>query len=286
MKKLKTDLTDEELKRLYLDEKISAGKIAERYGLLPSWVHRKLNRLGVKKRSRKDYDLNLPQCQSKYSTEELLKLIQAAAEHKRQSGKTKYLRGHEFNEFLNGGCYATVAARRFGTWVQCLQAAGLLPTGEDLKRLYIDERKTGKEIGAIYGMNQMTVNDWLHKLGLPLRKAGDYNGKTKGENHYNWKGANLRFIYRGYVYIRNPNGGKAVLEHRYLMEQHLGRKLTKQETIHHLNAKKDDNRISNLTVVNNSEHPRGKADNYHQHYINRIRELEKEVEHLKSLLSM
>lgn len=220
---------------------------------------------------------------SKCSTEELLGFIKAAAEHKRQSGKTKYLRKNELDEFLGGGFYSHTISRRLGSWAKCMQEVGLLPTEEDLKRLYLDERKTGKEIGAIYGMNQMTVNDWLHKFGLPLRKAGDYNGKARGVNHYNWQGG--RRIYRGYVYICPPTGGRAVLEHRYIMEQHLGRKLTKDETVHHLNARKDDNRISNLAIVSNSKHPRGKADTYHQHYINRIRELEKEVEHLKSLLS-
>jgi len=48
--------------------------------------------------------------------------------------------------------------------------------------------------------------------------------------------------------------GKQVREHRYLMEQHLGRKLDTNEHIHHINGDCRDNRIENLQVLTNSEH--------------------------------
>jgi hypothetical protein len=55
-----------------------------------------------------------------------------------------------------------------------------------------------------------------------------------------------------YVVIRV--NGKQVREHRYVMEQHLGRKLDKHEHVHHINGNAIDNRIENLQVLTNSEH--------------------------------
>lgn len=45
-------------------------------------------------------------------------------------------------------------------------------------------------------------------------------------------------------------------EHRYIMEQHLGRKLSRNELVHHVNEDKRDNRIDNLRVMSLAEHSR------------------------------
>lgn len=67
-------------------------------------------------------------------------------------------------------------------------------------------------------------------------------------------------IKRGYVVLRIPaRDGKPwydILEHRYAMEQHLGRELRPEETVHHKNGDKQDNRLENLELFGRN-HGRG-----------------------------
>lgn len=79
-----------------------------------------------------------------------------------------------------------------------------------------------------------------------------------GENHPLWKGG--RCVVNGYVWVYCPEHPNAkhqgyVLEHRLVMEKHLGRHLTREEVVHHENEDTQDNRIENLKLyASNSEH--------------------------------
>lgn len=85
-------------------------------------------------------------------------------------------------------------------------------------------------------------------------------GKT-GEKHPGYKGGR-KVRKDGYIMILAPEGHPArhaaypyVLEHRLVMEQHLGRYLDPEEVVHHVDGDPSNNDIENLQLfASQSEH--------------------------------
>lgn len=59
----------------------------------------------------------------------------------------------------------------------------------------------------------------------------------------------------GYVATYHPNTKKQIFVHRLVMEQHLGRPLSRHEYVHHINGDKQDNRLDNLELWSSSQPP-------------------------------
>lgn len=62
---------------------------------------------------------------------------------------------------------------------------------------------------------------------------------------------------KGYVLLYSKWGSQEEWpkpEHRYLIEKKIGRKLKASEIIHHINGKRDDNSLDNLTIVSAKQH--------------------------------
>jgi hypothetical protein len=87
-------------------------------------------------------------------------------------------------------------------------------------------------------------------------------GPRSGEGHPDWKGG--RTVNKdGYIEVYSPDHPNRrkhtpyVLEHRLVMEEHLGRYLTRDEVVHHRDGNKQNNAIENLELFQtNAEHLR------------------------------
>jgi ribosomal protein S27E len=107
---------------------------------------------------------------------------------------------------------------------------------------------------------------WVHEVDLKesssVRCQGCSYGWYRGQNASNWKGG--RYIDRltGYVMLTlQPSDpfycmayDGEVAEHRYVMAQHLGRPLTKDEHVHHVDGVKISNGIENLRLTSRKRH--------------------------------
>lgn len=166
---------------------------------------------------------------------------------------------------------------------------------DNMKNLYL-EGYSHSDISDKLGGTKETIRYHLLKMGVKQRPRGMQTqiarAKYSGNKHHGWKGG--RFLDHGYWSILNREHPHAdqdgyIREHRYLIEQYLLSTnpshpaivdgiLSKKYTVHHINGKKDDNRLENLELMEKHKH------HSWLHYKQDIENLKFEIIRLKSLL--
>lgn len=159
-------------------------------------------------------------------------------------------------------------------------------------RVRVDETQVVKlyetmsmtKVGRALGINRNDIPAILRKNNAHIRTKKEWVGELGGH----WKGGKTTGSSGNYIMLMRPNHPNAtrhgyVMEHRLVMEKKMGRYLTPQEIVHHINGDGHDNRPENLEVISRSVH-------VHNHFAKgkhvmaleeRIRKLEEEVARLK-----
>ena len=96
------------------------------------------------------------------------------------------------------------------------------------------------------------------KIGLKRSAHSISANRSAGQRKRDFNHA-PRYTAKGYKIIYAPDFHRAdkngmVLEHIYIFEKETGVEIPKGYCIHHINGKKDDNRIENLCMLSTSAH--------------------------------
>lgn len=126
---------------------------------------------------------------------------------------------------------------------------------------YLNKKKSIQNIANLVEATRGNVHSALKWSGVPIRGISEginaSNPNRFGANAGHWKGGRVSGGRYEQIYSRlHPmaNHDGYVLEHRLIMEKKLGRYLTKDEIVHHLDGDGHNNKLSNLKLTTRKKH--------------------------------
>ena len=114
---------------------------------------------------------------------------------------------------------------------------------QHIRELY----KTGKstrQVAKEVGVGCATVYRYCKDI---IRTKSE---SLMGENHPLYKGGCIDEHGYNCIWVQ----GKPIREHRHIMQEHIGRKLSRSEFVHHKDGNPANNDLGNLEVMSNGEH--------------------------------
>lgn len=130
---------------------------------------------------------------------------------------------------------------------------------EEFKQFLIDEylkkKRSMNSIANELNVSKIIVSRYLDKYEIPKRTKSE---QQKREGAVNWRGGKC-ITTHGYVKIFLPDHPFAssagyVYEHRLVVEKSIGRYLTSDEIVHHIDQNKKNNDVHNLLVLSAKNH--------------------------------
>jgi len=163
-------------------------------------------------------------------------------------------------------------------------------TDDEIVDLYWGEGLSGKEIANLFGCTPAAISMRMKASGIKTRHASSYppsdaqreawkkNGKNlslcpnakvaqiangkknKGRRKRDYEfGGHEKKRGDGYIAVYVPDHPNCsasgyVMKHILVMERKIGRFMTRDECVHHINHIRGDNRIENLRLMTKSDH--------------------------------
>lgn len=124
---------------------------------------------------------------------------------------------------------------------------------ELLQELYVEKRLSAREIGEILDCGHTTLFYWMDKYGIETRDQSNLPPRITTSGN-------------GYEIARSMTNGKveSVSIHRLLAVSEYGFDDIKGKDVHHKNGIKWDNRLENITVLDESKHKRLHIENQNE----------------------